>query len=155
MFGLESVKILALNFVLVIAASGMVPVLIGFILVAFFNVALAIVRILFVIHVATICLASYIFEQSTPKISKPASLFSILPTELRLKIFKQCDLLWDNKTMPALIKALRSDRKSHKDAMAVFSAKNTFTLRSKNYWGFRWMAKETISRIQKLNIVLQ
>jgi hypothetical protein len=80
--------------------------------------------------------------------------FRKLPPEIREKIFEPLCKDW-NGTMPAIIKALRSDKELYHEAMAIFYKEKEYVLHDKNDWTFLDMFKTAILSIKRIRIIVQ
>jgi len=91
---------------------------------------------------------------ATSKSTKMACPLHKLPPELRAEIFKPMLINWNGKT-PALIKALRFDKKLYNEALDIVYKQNTFTFHRKNDWSFGDMTKEAVLSIERVKVVIE
>jgi len=81
-----------------------------------------------------------------------------LATETRLQIFGYLPSLvsepWNGK-MPAIIKALRSDRELQQEAMSVFAKHQVYVLYVGNSWSFQDMLSSAILTIKNVRVVIE
>lgn len=62
---------------------------------------------------------------------------------------------WDGQ-MPALVRALRSEKHLHAECMRIWlKQKHTYILSKENNWSFLHMSKEMIATITKLKIMVE
>lgn len=92
-------------------------------------------------------------SSTSEEIDMPCTL-RVIPSEIRLTIFKPLGVLPLDEGMPALIIALRPDCRLYDEALAIFYTNKTCYLTHGNLMESDQIDFEAIHRIKKLHFIL-